>query len=121
MRTSERRSVCAIKDASRIRLTRPSKSLFSFLIFNSATPISSFLIILAARFLLSIPFKYYMHLLRRGRRLIRKKEDITEIIYRSTYLCRNIYKYNKTCIRSATPSRLNLTLYPPLTKTSADP
>jgi hypothetical protein len=35
---------------------------------------------LAARFLLSILFKYCMHLLRRRRRLIRKKGDITGMI-----------------------------------------
>jgi hypothetical protein len=76
MRISEKRSVCAITDVSRIRLARPFKSLFFFLTFNSVIPISSFLIMLAARFPLSIPFKHCMQLLRRGRRLIRKGGDI---------------------------------------------
>jgi hypothetical protein len=38
---------------------------------------------IAARFPLFIPFKRYIQLFRRGRRLIRKGEDITEIIYKS--------------------------------------
>jgi hypothetical protein len=81
--------VCAIRDVNRIRLARSFKkkiiffkSLFSFLIFNPAIPISSFFIFLAARFLFSIPFQHYMHLLRRGRRLIRKGGDITGMVYR---------------------------------------
>jgi hypothetical protein len=99
MRISERQLMCAIKNVNRIRLIRlfknllSFKNLFSFLIFNPATPISSFPIMLAARFPLSIPFKRYIQLLRRGRRLIRKKENITEIIHRSAYLCMNIHRY----------------------------
>jgi hypothetical protein len=119
--------MCAIKNVSRIRLTRLFKSLlffknlFSFLIFNSAIPISSFLIMLAARFPLSIPFKHYMHLFRRGRRLIRKKENITGMIHRSAYLCIFMYKYGGACIRSAPPTRFSLAPHLPLAKTSADP
>jgi hypothetical protein len=115
--------MCAIRDANRIRmrLARPSKSLLSFLIFNPATPISSFPIVLAARFPLSIPFKHYIQLLRRRRRLIRKGGDITRIIHRSAYLCRNVHRYGGACIRPAIPSRLGLAPYPPLAKTSADP
>jgi hypothetical protein len=78
-----KRLICAIRNINRIRLTRLSKNLFSFLIFTSATRISSFSIILTARFLLSIPFKHCMYLLRRGRRFIRKRGDITGMIYRS--------------------------------------
>jgi hypothetical protein len=77
-----KRSVCAIRNVNRIRLICSSKnllsfkSLLSFLIFNPAILIFLFFIMLAARFLLSIFFKYCMYLLRRGRRLIRKGGDI---------------------------------------------
>jgi hypothetical protein len=113
--------MCAIKNVNQIRLTRSFKNLFSFLIFNPAIPISSFSIMLAARFPLFIFFKYYMQLFRRGRRFIRKGEDITGMIHRLAYLCRNMYKYGGACIRSAAPFRLDLAPYPPLAKTSADP
>jgi hypothetical protein len=117
---NRKRLIYAIRNANRIRLTRPSKNLFSFLIFNSATLIFSFFIILAARFLLSIPFKHYMYLLRRGRRLIRKGRDITGMIHRSTYLCIFIYRYAGACIRSAAAIRFGLAPYLPLAKISAD-
>jgi hypothetical protein len=86
------RSVCAIRNVSRIRLARLSKSL-PFLIFNPAISISLFLIVLAARFPLSISFKRYIQLLRRERRLIRKRENITKIIHKSAYLYMNMYRY----------------------------
>jgi hypothetical protein len=111
----------AIKNINRIRLARLSKSLLSFYIFNFVILISSFLIILAARFLLSILFKYYMHLFRRERRFIRKGRDITGMIYKLAYLCMNIYRCGGTCIRPAALFRLDLAPHPPLAKTSADP
>jgi hypothetical protein len=77
--------------------------------------------ILAARFPLSIPFKYYIQLLRRGRRFIRKKEKITEIIHKSDISIEFLYKYGRACIRPAILIRLNLALYSPLAKISADP
>jgi hypothetical protein len=86
-------------NVNRIRLARLSKnlfffkSLFSFLIFNPVILISLFPIILTARFPLSIFFKRYIQLLRRRRRLIRKKRDITGMIHRSAYLYINIYRY----------------------------
>jgi hypothetical protein len=43
---------------------------------------------LAARFPLSISFKHYIQLFRRGRRLIRKERDITGIIHRSDIFMR---------------------------------
>jgi hypothetical protein len=113
--------VCAIRDVNRIRLARLFKSLFSFFIFNPAILIFSFLIVLAARFFLFIPFKYCMYLLRRGRRLIRKRGDITGMIYRSAYLCIFMYRYVGACIRSAVSIRFGLTLYLLLAKISADP
>jgi hypothetical protein len=76
---------------------------------------------LAARFLLFIPFKYCMHLFRRKRRFIRKKRNITEMIYKSVYLCIFMYRYIGACIRSATLIQFDLTPYLPLAKTSADP
>jgi hypothetical protein len=93
MRISERRSIYAIKNISRIRLARLSKNLLSFLIFNPAIPIYSFPIMLAARFPLSISFKRYIQLLRREQRLIRKKKNIMGIIYKSAYLYMNMYRY----------------------------
>jgi hypothetical protein len=48
---------------------------------------------LAARFSLFISFKRYIQLLRRERRLIRKKEDITRMIHKLVYLCIFMYKY----------------------------
>jgi hypothetical protein len=83
-----------IKNVNRIRLIRLSKKLFSFksllsfLIFNPGILIFLFLRILVARFPLFILFKYYMQLLRRERRLIRKRGNITEIIYRSDIFIR---------------------------------
>jgi hypothetical protein len=85
--------VCAIKNASRIRLARLSKNLLSFLIFNPATLISLFFKVLAVRFPLSISFKRCIQLLRRERRLIRKRGDITGMIHRSAYLCMNMHRY----------------------------
>jgi hypothetical protein len=76
---------------------------------------------LTARFSLSIPFKHYIHLLRRRRQLIRKKRNITGMIHRSAYLYMNMYKYAGTCIRSAALIRFDLTPHFPLAKTSADP
>jgi hypothetical protein len=76
---------------------------------------------LAARFPLFIYFKYCIQLFRRGRRLIRKRKNITEIIYKSIYLCRNVYKYDKACIRPATLIRFDLAPHLPLTKIPADP
>jgi hypothetical protein len=67
--------MCAIKNVNRIRLIRPFKNLLSFKKFTF------FSHILAARFPLYLPFKYYMQLLRRGRRLIRKGKDITGMIH----------------------------------------
>jgi hypothetical protein len=110
-----KRLICAIRNVNRIRLIRPfknllfSKNLLSFLIFNPAILISSFLIILTARFLLSISFKYCMYLFRRERRLIRKEGNITGMIYRSVYLCMNIYRYIGACIYSAALIRFGLT------------
>jgi hypothetical protein len=88
-----RRLIYAIQNINRIRLPRLLKNFFSFLIFNPAILISLFLIILTARFPLSIFFKRYIQLLRRGRRLIRKKRNITGMIHRSAYLYINIHKY----------------------------
>jgi hypothetical protein len=113
--------MCAIKNVNRIRLICLSRNLFSFLIFNSVILIFLFLIVLAARFPLSISFKYCMQLLRRGRRLIRKGKDITGMIYRSVYLCIFIYRYAGACIRSTTLIQFGLTPYLPLAKISANP
>jgi hypothetical protein len=129
MRISDRRSVCAIRDANRIRLARLSKSLpsftkkslLSFLILNPVTPISSFPIVLAVRFPLSSPFKRCIQLLRRGQRLIRKGGDITGMIHRSAYLCIFLHKLWWGCIRPAAPIRLDLAPHLPLAKTPADP
>jgi hypothetical protein len=94
-----RRLICAIKNVNRIRLIRSSKnllsfkSLLSFFIFNPAILISSFFIVLAARFPLSISFKRCIQLLRRERRLIRKGGDVTGMIHRSAYLCMNMHRY----------------------------
>jgi hypothetical protein len=121
MRISEKRLICAIKDANRIRLIRLFKNLLSFLIFNFVIPISSFSIMLAARFSLFIFFKCCIQLLRRKRRLIRKRGDITGIVYRLVYLYIDMLRYDGAYIRSAALSRLGLAPYPPLAKSSADP
>jgi hypothetical protein len=71
---------------------------------------------LAARFPLFIPSKHCIQLLRRGRRLIRKGGDVTGIIHRSAYLCRNVYRYG-----SAAPILFGLALHLSLAKISADP
>jgi hypothetical protein len=62
-----------------------------------------------------------MQLLRRGRRFIRKKKDITRMIYKLVYLYIFLYKYDGACIRLAALIRLDLAPHPPLAKTSADP
>jgi hypothetical protein len=77
--------------------------------------------VLAARFLLSIFFKYFIYLFRLGRRLILKERDITGMIYRLAYLCIFIYRYVEACIRSAALIRFSLAPYFPLAKISADP
>jgi hypothetical protein len=113
--------VCAIKNVNHIRLIYLSKNLLSFFTFNPAILIFSFFIILTARFPLFISFKYCIHLLRRERRLIRKRKDITGIIYKSAYLDIFLYKYAGACIRSAAPIRFGLAPHLPLAKTPRIP
>jgi hypothetical protein len=120
IRISERRSICAIKNISRIRLIYLSKNLFSFSYIQSRYSNIFIFYNVSSPFSLSIFIKYYMQLFRRKRRFIRKKKDITKIIHRSAYLYRNIYKYNRACIRPAVLIRLGLAPHLPLTKTPAD-
>jgi hypothetical protein len=83
MRISERRSVCAIRNANLIRLTRLSKSLLSFSHIQSRHPNIFIFYNASSPFSLSISFKYCIQLFRQERRLIRKGGNITRIIGRS--------------------------------------
>jgi hypothetical protein len=116
-----RRLMYAIREVSRIRLARLSKNLLFFLIFNFAILISLFFIMLAVRFPLFISFKRCIQLFRRERRLIRKRGDITGMIYRLAYLCIFLHKYTGACIRSAAPIRFGLAPHLPLAKTPRIP
>jgi hypothetical protein len=53
---------------------------------------------LAARFPYLFIFKYCIQLFRRRRRLIRKGENTTEIIYRLVYLCIFLHRYGRAAL-----------------------